>query len=673
MEEPPSSSLGTRLPAQDYNRIRRECLRDGKLFEDPYFPASNESLFYSETLPFTPEWKRPGDICTNPKFYTGGASRFDVSQGMLGDCWLVAAIASLTQDRILLNKVIPEGQEFEKGYVGMFHFRFWHFGEWIDLVIDDRLPTHNGKLIFIHSTEENEFWSALLEKAYAKLYGGYESLKGGKTSEALEDFTGGVTESFDIKKADSLYDKILKGIKRSCLMGCSIKATTRDDMEAKLTSGLIKGHAYSVTGATTVTYKGASVKLVRIRNPWGAKEWNGDWGDDSKIWQHISASERQALQEGEGTFKEDGEFWMSFDDFKKHFTDFEICNVSVAMLYEDDSVKNWNSIIKPGSWLGGKGTSGGCRNYPSFTDNPQFIIDLTEDADGDGKCSCLIALMQKHRRKQKKMGVQDLCIGFSVYKAPDDGSDKLTKQWVDYHYSDGTSGAFTNAREVFARFDVDPGRYIVLPCTFKPNEDGDFLLRIFTEGFADDRKAVGEQTGEGEAAVEDPKKAQLKAMFKKLAGADGEVDGEELQDLLTATLASDLGHSVFSLEACRSMITMLDEDKNGTLSYDEFTNLLATVAKWKKMYFKFDRDRSGTLEKAEVATAITSLDYDISPKAMNILFNRFARKRKYMGLDDFCSCLSRVKIMSDTYKKMSRGGSSVHLSKDDFFQITLDA
>ena len=69
---------------------------------------------------------------------------------------------------------------------------------------------------------------------------------------------------------------------------------------------------------------------------------------------------------------------------------------------------------------------------------------------------------------------------------------------------------------------------------------------------------MGEQTGEGEAAVEDPKKAQLKAMFKKLAGADGEVDGEELQDLLTATLASDLGHSVFSLEACRSMITMLD-------------------------------------------------------------------------------------------------------------------
>ena len=38
--------------------------------------------------------------------------------------------------------------------------------------------------------------------------------------------------------------------------------------------------------------------------------------------------------------------------------------------------------------------------------------------------------------------------------------------------------------------------------------------------------------------------------------------------------------------------------------------------------------------------------YDISQKAMQILFNRFAKRRQYMALDDFCSCLSRVKIMS---------------------------
>lgn len=64
--------------------------------------------------------------------------------------------------------------------------------------------------------------------------------------------------------------------------------------------------------------------------------------------------------------------------------------------------------------------AGGCRNYKdTFASNPQYVIDLQEDADGDGKCSILVALMQKHRRAQKKMGVADLCIGFSIYKVCD--------------------------------------------------------------------------------------------------------------------------------------------------------------------------------------------------------------------------------------------------------------
>ena len=56
-------------------------------------------------------------------------------------------------------------------------FRFWQYGMWMDVVVDDYLPTINNTLIYLHSTDKNEFWTPLLKKAYANLARSYASLK----------------------------------------------------------------------------------------------------------------------------------------------------------------------------------------------------------------------------------------------------------------------------------------------------------------------------------------------------------------------------------------------------------------------------------------------------------------------------------------------------------------
>ncbi|CAH1397162.1 unnamed protein product [Nezara viridula] len=712
------SGTRSRGPVQDFLKLRDQCLASGTLFEDPEFPPRDSSLYFSQQPPRNFEWKRPIEIHPEPKFVVEGASRFDVKQGELGDCWLLAAIANLTLHQDLFDLVVIPDQSFESKYAGIFHFRFWQYGNWVDVVVDDRLPTYNGELIFLHSAEPNEFWSALLEKAYAKLHGSYEALKGGSTCEAMEDFTGGVSEMYNLEEAPAnLWTVMLKAYERQSLMACSIEPDP-NVVEMQTPEGLVRGHAYSITKviymdiATPNT--SGKIPLLRLRNPWGNEaEWNGPWSDKSAEWRFISESDKEKIGL---TFEVDGEFWMSYRDFIKYFSRVEICNLSPETMEDVSPDKKWVTNMFEGEWVRGI-TAGGCRNFlETFWHNPQYNVILTDadEEDEENLCTIIVALMQKNRRSQRKIGAECLTIGFAIYLLDD--SEKhpqpLDLNYFKYNASVAKSPVFINSREVTSRFKLPPGEYVVVPSTFDPNEEGEFILRVFTEKKnemeeRDTKISIG--TIDPRVIEEEPppeegtKNEKIREFFRKLAGDDDEIDWVELKEILDYAMRNDVPRQEenivtsllslfcgqfcreapfasafevtqqgFSKDVCRSMIAMMDVDRSGKLGFDEFKQLWKDIKQWKAVFKIYDKSSAGYLSPFELKEAMKSAGYQLNNHILNALCHRYASKDGRIAFDDFMMCAVRLKTMMEIFKdKDTNNTDKATFTMEEWLENTL--
>ncbi|XP_046288069.1 calpain-9 isoform X3 [Marmota monax] len=611
----PQNARTTHSSGQSFEQLRQGSLQTGSLFEDVDFPANNTSLFYSERSQVPFEWKRPG---------------------------------------------------------------FWQHSEWLDVVIDDRLPTFRGRLVFLHSADHTEFWSALLEKAYAKLNGSYEALKGGSTLEAMEDFTGGVAETFLTREAPQDFYTILgKALKRGSLLGCSMDIRNAAESEARTPFGLIKGHAYTITGLDQVDFRGQKIELIRVRNPWGQVEWNGPWSDSSPEWQSVGLADQKRLCHAA---LDDGEFWMAFQDFRAHFDKVEVCNLSPDALQED-ALHRWEVAVHQGSWVRGS-TAGGCRNFlDTFWTNPQIKLSLTEKDEGQEECTLLVALMQKDRRKLKRFGADMLTIGYAIYQSP--GNDEhLDKDFFRYHASLARSKTFINLREVSDRFRLPPGEYILVPSTFEPHQEADFCLRIFSEKKAISRDLDGtvdinlpEPSQPKPPEQETEEEQQFRALFQRIAGEDMEVTAEELEYVLNAVLQKrkDLKFKKLSLISCRNIISLMDTSGNGKLEFSEFLVFWDRLKQWINLFIQFDVDKSGTMSSYELRTALRAAGFQLSSRLLQLIILRYADEGLQLDLDDFLNCLVRLENASRVFQALRmKNKDFIHLNINEFINLTMN-
>jgi hypothetical protein len=126
-------------------------------------------------------------IFDNPQFTVNGFSKSALGQGQLGDCWWIAAVASIVHREDLINKICVARNE----ECGVYGFVFYRDGQWFPTVVDDQLYLRNadfnadaydisGKKAAVHRKQHqlgsdalhfarcndaDETWLPLLEKA----------------------------------------------------------------------------------------------------------------------------------------------------------------------------------------------------------------------------------------------------------------------------------------------------------------------------------------------------------------------------------------------------------------------------------------------------------------------------------------------------------------------------
>uniref|UniRef100_A0A3B4YFC6 Calpain 12 n=1 Tax=Seriola lalandi dorsalis TaxID=1841481 RepID=A0A3B4YFC6_SERLL len=659
---------------QDFKTLLEECLKSGVLFSDPTFPAEQKSIGMPQHDPDPKKeikWQRPKEICENAVFVEGTTGTTDICQGQLGNCWLLAALSCLTMHPKLFVKVVPPNQSLSKSYAGIFHFTFWQYGEWVEVVVDDRLPVREGRLLFSYSHTRNEFWSALVEKAYAKLIGSYGSLKGGNISEGMEDFTGGIAYSMQVSSRTPrvLWRSLTAALSRGSLLSCFIQASSYRDISKVTGEGLIKGHAYAITDTDKVSKVSDEILLLRLRNPWGFVEYRGPWSDKGKEWDEVDKAEKERINLKK---TEDGEFWISAEDFSRLFDIVELCSVSPDTLDEgktppspSDPVLSsaWTISEHEGFWVPGSSAGGSRRYKQTFWKNPQFQLilreqdqaeeddeDESEDDEDDEdevemtpeekkreekqkqkarQCTVLVELLQKNRRQMDK--VNFLYIAFHIYRLQ---GMCLDRNFFMKNRPVGRSGKYKAQRGVWRKLHLDPGNYIITASTYRPNQPGEFFVRIFSKI----KNTLGMFTFVCHVCAQ-----------QVMATPVSPEDQRRVQKTFDVEAALDKDYHL-PLETCRQLIFGEDTKGHSRLSRKQTATLLSSLRNLQSIFFQFDKDSSGTMSPFELSTALEAVGMQCDGKVVQLLSERFASGELHMPFHGFVSCFTRLRTLFALYE-----------------------
>ena len=338
--------------SQNYDNLSKSS----SPFTDEFFPPDNTSLYSTKStissikIPNLPtflqkdtkkflsqlslrnkdrySWKRLSEIynlkdlniITNSKILS-----HDVIQGELGDCYFLSVLSALGENPERIKKLFPKSKISDKG---IYECDVYIHGQQIPIVIDDYFPVienENEKTEIAFAginPSSKSIWPILLEKVWAKCNLSYEDIICGNSADAFQFLCPAPYDTYyHNSETKNLFDTIKDALKKGYIVVSDITVTENTNLDYLSKMGLVTNHAYSVIDTVVLKQNETEVKLLKIKNIWGTNEWKGDWSDNSGKWTD-NFRKTVGLE-----IKQDGIFWMAYEDFIQFYTSTHICQI----------------------------------------------------------------------------------------------------------------------------------------------------------------------------------------------------------------------------------------------------------------------------------------------------------------------------------------------------------
>eukprot|EP01065_Artemidia_motanka_P000436 TRINITY_DN10198_c1_g1_i1.p1 TRINITY_DN10198_c1_g1~~TRINITY_DN10198_c1_g1_i1.p1 ORF type:complete len:1658 (+),score=545.93 TRINITY_DN10198_c1_g1_i1:2377-7350(+) len=391
-------------------------------------------------------WMRPRDFCTDTDthLFVNDICADDIAQGSLADCWLLCALSAAAEASEMVKRLFVGTPEARRQ--GAYQLRLCKDGWWQKVIVDDYFPCDGpqAQAFAANRAEPNEVWAPLVEKAFAKLRGGYMKLETGDPADALSDITGFPTQRLPWADPSDSFRELQGAHAEGFLVTFSTpkelycgKAGQKGfgEMNEYKGVGLNPGHGYTLLDAAEVRTAAGPARLVRLRNPWGdSRMWTGAWSVGSSEWTQCPDADR--LAKGD----EDGTFWMEWQDVRKWFYGSTVCLIRPS----------WHEFrLATGFGKGGV---------------PAHVVEVTVDGlAGDAPVPCYLGIHQKEVLQDS--GRTHWGVRVSLVKcAPDSDAsllgadDESVTKWVVPTGGRSYDGAYAISRDVYLVCELEPGK-----------------------------------------------------------------------------------------------------------------------------------------------------------------------------------------------------------------------